>query len=236
VTFATTARLAGKATVAYEDAVLADSPLVYLRLNEASGSTSTDSSGNSRTFTIDVPASVTFGATGATSDGDDAYQFTGNTTTYANSASWMDQSSFTVEVWYKSSSAASAQWIASRVGSFDSNYSWSLLLISGTLTGYINQSQSSLNAIDVTDTTTTNDGNWHHAAMTYNGTTLTLYRDGTSRDTASPSGFQHDPSALMRVGSLLIAGDKTVCPYLDEYAFYGSALSSTRVSAHYAAA
>ena len=48
---------------AYPDLVLADSPAVYYRLNEASGTTAADSSGNNRTGTY--TAGVTLGTAGA---------------------------------------------------------------------------------------------------------------------------------------------------------------------------
>jgi hypothetical protein len=90
-------RFAAPAASAYSAAVLADSPLAYYRLGEASGTTMTDSSGNSRNGTY--AGSPTLGAPGlVTGDSDTAVTFNG-TSQQAQVAfgSWMNTTALTLE-------------------------------------------------------------------------------------------------------------------------------------------
>jgi hypothetical protein len=88
----------------YSSEVLADSPLCFLRLGEASGTTAADSSGNSHAGTY--AASPTLGATGLIAgDSDTAVTFNGSSqyVSIDNSSGWADGTSFTAEIWVKAS-------------------------------------------------------------------------------------------------------------------------------------
>ena len=63
--------------------------------------------------------------------------------------------------------------------------------------GSVKQDDGNSTRIAVTDTAKTNDGEWHHIALVRKGRTLTLYRDGESK-----------ASATLSVDSLISAGER----------------------------
>ena len=80
---------------------------------------------------------------------------------------------------------------------------------------------------------------WTHLVGTYDGTTARLYVNGALAASAGASGFLQNTVRPLRIASG--ATDKTAPQYylpgrVDEVAVYGSALSATRVQAHFAAA
>src|SRR5438045_3464131 len=87
----------------YSSVVLADSPIAYYPLNEASGTNATDLSGNARTGTISA-AGVTYSQTGGLRDDPDtALLFNGTTGKIDLPAglSVTGLAAFTVECWIK---------------------------------------------------------------------------------------------------------------------------------------
>jgi hypothetical protein len=88
------------------------------------------------------------------------------------------------------------------------------------------------------------DGRWHHAAATFNGTNCTLYMDGVQVGSSGPLQDDAGSSQTAAVGSsgqTLYLGchlngvDQPLWGTLDEVAIYASALSATRIGVHYAA-
>jgi len=86
----------------------------------------------------------------------------------------------TAEGWFKTSDAsATTQFIVNKQlgGTYWPEYI--LYVSAGSVMGYINSANSSTNAKTVTSPSALYaDGNWHHAAMTYDGSSLKLYVDG----------------------------------------------------------
>jgi hypothetical protein len=78
---------------------------------------------------------------------------------------------------------------------------------------------------------------WSHVVGVWNGSTAKLYVNGvdTAAANAGPGGFNASTSATWSVGSY-DTGATASTGYLDEIAFYGSALSSGQILAHYNAA
>ena len=93
--------------MSYSSTILADSPTFWYRLDEASGTTMADSSGNSNPGTYSA-SNVTYNVTGAIlGDTDKAVTFA--STGQANAASGIIPSgSFSMECWYKTASNISA--------------------------------------------------------------------------------------------------------------------------------
>src|SRR5690348_7032901 len=114
--------------MSYSAEVLADSPLAYWKLDETSGTSAADSSGNSRTATyggggVGGTSLLTSGA------GHSLALTESGTTTYATiaSASWMNQTSITIEALVKITSSvdgANGDAIVSRYAG--SGFSWLL--------------------------------------------------------------------------------------------------------------
>lgn len=216
----------------YSSEVLADSPLAYWRLGDTSGTTATDSSGNSKNGTYS--GGYTLNTTGLlTSDVDKAVAFDGSSgmVTVADAT---DLTAFTVECWIKTSDS-NAKLVARRGTdtSGDTTSIFKLQISGGNIQGVVWKNGST--ADSVTGTSVNNNAA-HHVALTYDGTTIRLYLDGASVGTPA-SGIVS--GALPTVDSALtMAGEATFANYagvLDEVAYYSTALSGARIAAHYAA-
>ncbi|MDQ1684890.1 MAG: hypothetical protein QOC82_1627 [Frankiaceae bacterium] len=211
----------------YASTVLADDPVAYFRLGETSGTTAADASQHT---TGTYSGGVALGQPGALhSDSNPAALFNGSTglVTVRDSAALRLNGAFTVEFWAK-------------LKSFMNSYPG--LMVKGpsaTANGYLiwYSSNGTLhfkrNNVDVATpagvfTTTA----YHHYAVSYDGTTLRWYVDGkavASRAVTYPANNGTDPLQLGR-------GDNYGNQFLDEVAFYPSALTPTRVGAHFTAA
>ena len=89
------------AFISYKNTVLADSPLVYYRLDEASGTTATDSSGSGHNGTYSATG-VTYSVTGAIrGDADKAVTFNGTTGDVTVPSPINPTGSATLECWVK---------------------------------------------------------------------------------------------------------------------------------------
>lgn len=206
----------------YYNAVLADQPRLYLRLDEVSGSTTAQdmsSFGNSGTYN----GTVTYQVASALADGDLAATFDGVTGYVSGTLNPAQVSTFTYEGWYSTKSIGSNNIFST--GQADHVF--------GVLSGHLQASV--LSGTTVIDPTATNDGNWHHAAVTYDGTTLRLYRDGqlVSSTTSANTGYGSTTYAAGALGS-----NTALCRFngsIDEIAYYPFVLSATRIAAHYTA-
>jgi hypothetical protein len=214
----------------YDNAVLADSPLVYWKMAEVGGTSVADSSGNSRTGTMSatiVPAaSLVRGQARGNAFSNDA-------ATIAD-ATWQDQANWSVEIWFAGTDAGAARGLACRDNAAGARH-WDLHL-NEVATGRVDiRAWTTNTASQVTSTSTTlNDGNRHHAVATYNGATLILYIDGASTGTpVSVAGLNSNVTSPIRVGGH--TGLTGVTATLQAFAYYPTALSSGRVAAHYAA-
>jgi hypothetical protein len=212
----------------YTNAVMADSPVGYYRLGEASGSTFFDLSGNSRNLTL-AAGSPTYGLTGATTDGDKAItcnsttRINGQTTPFSPGAS-----DFTLECWLKSTTSGTHVAVGKAVGDLSGD-AYFVGFVSGNIS-------FAVNAVTISGSGG-NDGNWHHVVGTKTGSGLILYVDGSQVQTGS------NPGTCSAGGNFTIGqlGDDTTGgannfaypDSVDEVAFYTTALSSGRVAAHF---
>ena len=210
----------------YASTVLSDSPIAYFRLGETSGTTAADASGH----TSGTYNAVTLGIPGALPhDSDTAALFDGATSavTVADSSALRLNGAFTIEFWAK-------------LKTFMNTYPGLMIKgASGTANGYLvwYTSNGALhfkrNNVDIaTPAGVFNTTAWHDYAVSYDGATVRWYVDGqavSSRAVTFPTNAGTDQLKLGR-------GDRFGNDYLDEVAIYASALSPTRVGAHYSAA
>lgn len=202
----------------YADAVLTDSPLLYWRLGETSGTDAVDASGNGNDGTYTSPDMHT---AGLLADGNGAASIIDGSQTVDTPVGptylLSDYDAFTLEVIVESISFGSgSQYWGSIPGSpyffvydtgvveFDTD--------SGSVTGPTLELDQA-----------------YHLCATYDGTTVKLYVNGTlvgSRDIAPP-GINGDPGAQWSVG--YVEGASGV---EQDAAFYDHALSAARVLAH----
>lgn len=223
----------------YSSEVLADSPRGYWRLGETSGTTAVDSaSGGGHPGTYG--GTFTLGTTGLLS-GDTDKALTLNAAGWVTIPETVDLTAFTVEGWYKGTTAtfnlvsrrhgltgstSRSFWIGGQSGSA------TVLILRGTGGTFTSVTSSDL----ITDNLR------HHLAGTYDGTTLRLYLDG--REVGTPSTavsgpLNTDDNALVIGGQQTSSGSDAITPNLagvvDEVAFYTTALSASRIAAHFAA-
>jgi hypothetical protein len=87
-----------------------------------------------------------------------------------------------------------------------------------------------------TSTRTYNDGQWHYAVMTYDGSTVRLYIDGAQVATKTTGGAVPDDTSTtlpVRVGANSRAADRFFTGDIDEVRVWNRALISTEVSNAY---
>ncbi|MHC4779327.1 MAG: LamG domain-containing protein [Planctomycetota bacterium] len=97
------------------------------------------------------------------------------------------------------------------------------------ITGMIN---TDLGFYRVSDNTTLSGADWHHVALAYDGSSLTLYVDGAVKKSISASGFIYSSTAPFKLGAIhrgrgYFEGD------LDEVRIYDRALTAEELTAHY---
>jgi hypothetical protein len=216
----------GSAAQSYPNTLLGDSPLLYWRLGETSGTTAVDSSTNGRNGAYQN--SPTLGVTGLVrTDSDKAVQFDG-VNEYASiaSAAWMNVSAFSVEAWVKTTDTGTS--IVSRDNAANSK-AWRLWVSSGFASFIVHNGGSNYT---LTGATTINDGKTHHVVATYASGTMLIYVDGVLDGTLSSTAHSVSGSPAFRVGT-----ERLTAYYngvIDDVAFYGSALTANQVAQHYA--
>lgn len=224
--------------MSYSSEVLADSPIVYWRLGEASGTTTmVDSSGNGHDETYST--GVTLGAPSLlTSTPTTAATFLA-ADTFSAWASWQNAASITVEAWIKTS-ASGIRAILDRDTLTTANRAWQFRLNAGKLEFVrVGNAAGSLSAVTATSPGTVNNGAAHHVVATYDGTSIRLYIDGALVTTTTASGGVRQPTTSTKFGigvSHAVGGSGVTAQFdgvIDEAAYYGTALSGARILAHY---
>jgi Concanavalin A-like lectin/glucanases superfamily len=218
----------------YKDSVLADAPLGYWRLGEAAGTTAADGIRGRHGTYVGTP---TLAATGALNgDSNTAVTFNG-TSQYATVPydSGLNPAQFTVEGWAKPTGGAgtyrtvATSWYEGAAGASPRGYwlgigtdnKWWLSIANGTTFTNIIGPTVTLNS-------------WAHAVGTYDGTTGRLYLNGILVASTAVS-YAANLSAPFGIGAYWANGSWVGLHLgsLDEVALYGTALSSSRVQAHY---
>lgn len=226
----------------YSAAVLADSPIVYYRLNESSGATTaSDSSGHGYNGTYG--SSVSVGASSLVA-GDQAPTFPGGTSSSSTvvqsstNSALAPTGSFSVEFWVNVPSSVTSDtylWTQS-YQSGSAAYPAYITLESGSPAFFAVQINTTGGLVATYPTAVL--GAKNHVVVTWNGSTLTAYVNGSSAGTATGSGSLTNyasPYTGFTVGGP-VPGHAGFSGAIGEFALYGSALSATRVAAHYNAA
>lgn len=228
------ARIGGAGT-SYSTVVLADSPTLYWRLDESSGITAADTSGNSHLGTYS--GGITYGQTGAV---------TGNSAIHVvGSGDVQSQENLTigvpmsVEAWVNMAKLPAADTnVVGQNNAFGGGNNLNELYVdtSGYVRFYVTDPVSKLTSIAPGAATLTFNA-WHHVAGTADGTTARAYLDGVEVGNVAAGG--NSGSEYWFVAGYSTGGTgKPAGLYgsVDEVAVYGSALSAARVLAHYNAA
>ena len=242
----------------YAKVVMADDPVAYWRLDEPDGSSiATDAAGSfdgtytwgSGAFTFDTPTGIpheTNGAVGITN---------GATVQIPYALELNPWGAFTIEGWFQPSSLAangndyrtafSSMWNVGGVGPTgwllyqQGNNTWAWVPYGGFW--------ASVFLPDTTETIVANQ--WYYIALTYDGTTFTVYVNGVARTSAPYSGFVQngnvppDGSPTYNYtyvgGAAMVLGwrsDVDFNPFagnMDDIAVYNKALTPQQVQNHF---
>ncbi|MBI3973600.1 MAG: hypothetical protein HY332_20185 [Chloroflexi bacterium] len=216
----------------YASTVLADVPSGYWRLNETSGTTAADSSGNGYSGTY--VGTITNGIPGGPLAGDpqpvtQISSTNGDTGDYISMGNIFDApSAFTLEAWvYKTGT---------------SNYDHGDVVAKGNSgwTGYalaIKFGKAQLRIRDelfeLYGTTTLALNTWYHVAATYDGTTARVYLNGVQEAAANPSVLPRSTGIPFQIGNGNANEDLEFIGRIAEAAFYPRALTAQQILSHY---
>lgn len=223
----------------YQNVVLADVPLAYYRLDEASGTSAADNSGNSYTGTYSA-SGVTLAQAGAlTYDPDTAALFDGiaGTMTCPSGVTIGGLTAISIEAWVKlSNTSFSAPATVAATSNATGLQGFNVQIPAGASLLKFNIGSGG-SAYTLTTSYTFSAGTWYYIVATWDGSTMTLYVNGVSIGTLTLSGGSitapsHAPAWAFNPTS----GAQFLPGTLDEVALYTTALSAARVLAHYQAA
>ena len=230
--------------MSYASVVLADTPVGYWKLDEASGTTCTDYSGNGRN--IGYQGTPHFQIAGPVASDSPSYGIGFDAVNYENAwvstPSWAALSNVTIELWYRTTATVSGytRIFGYGVNTAVSTSTYLLYMVSGGLlraSFYMNGT-----TVTLSYATAINDGIWRHLAFGVSaksdpyGYTLhvngaqeagTVYSSGTIGTGLSPSG-------AFRIGAADTTN--TIAAEYAHAALYSSRLSAAKIAAHYAAA
>lgn len=209
---------------AYSDKVIADGAVAYWRLNELSGTTAASLVGS---FPGTISGGVTLNQPGALADGDLAMAFNGSDGKARVAApTYAVPNTFTVEVWFKTTSNAQMGCWSNREGNPAGLY---FGLGSGKAFTY----HTSATPPQINGTRVVNNGSWHHYVLAHDGATARIYLDGV----LDTSAAQTHPGGT---GIISIGCDQPNSAFwngsLDEVAVYPTALTAQQIADHVAAA
>ena len=238
---------ASTALGSYRSEVLADSPAVYARMDEAVGEDQLfDSSGNDRHADDGHSYPATFGVPGLTSSGT-AANFNGVDDKMAwSDAAWMDATSLTMEAWIKPDTVGAIGYIISRWNPDNNDRCYRLDVADdgggGFVRAYWRFNDDATNLTVSSPAGSIVAGNTYHVVATYDETTgyQAMYINGVEVANATHSG-----GGALRAGAeaLFLGCNRTLASnyahfydgVLDEVAIYPSALSAERIETHYLA-
>jgi len=214
--------------MSYASEVLADTPVAWYRLSDASGNVQ-DSSGNAR-HGSSVNGAPTYGQPGGipSDPSNNSMQFHtagGDCCFIAANAAFEVGDTYSVEGWIKRADSSTAE-----INLFvhDSGFYLGLdnnqLFAARTSVAGIAHS-----TVSITDTTT-----WHYLVITKTGATVKQYIDAVDVTGTITNSTSANVGADVRIGS--DAGGNPYNGLLDEVALYSTVLSPARVLAHYNAA
>jgi hypothetical protein len=224
----------------YSQTVLADSPRGFWLLDETSGSTATDLTANANNLsyvaspTLNVSTGLSGVTTGVTYNGSTQYANSSKVSTFNMSP----DSSWSIEGWFRTTSSA-----VGTVFMFREDSSVNAGVGGGIFTNLTTNkisaftTDSALNNLTLTSSTTVNTGAWFYVCVTAaSGGALTLYVNGVSESSTSTTRGNSTVSKIVSTGAQAQTAP-TYATFLTgstaAIAIYNTTLSADRVLAHY---
>ena len=220
-------------------------PIARYKLDECQGATANDASGNGNSGTITIGASGTQTSVGTcTTSG---AWFNGVSGKYNSSlnfdgtddyASIPDPASgildfgtnnHTHSVWVKTTDVNGGL-----LGKADAGATAAVLLdvVSGKARFFLRNSSAS--AVNVSSTTSINDGNWHHIVGVRDGTNISIYVDGKLNSTPTAHGGINTSSAAAQViGDQTTSSPWPLAGQIDDARIYNYALTASQIKTLY---
>lgn len=109
----------------------------------------------------------------------------------------------TVEWWLKTSTAGVKNMVVRRNAN-DSTAAWTTYIVNGSYQSSIYVNESGTENALLTQATNMNDGNWHHLAFTFDGTTQRNYMDGSLLGTKAVTGNLNSGAQPLVVGATAV--------------------------------
>lgn len=204
--------------------------LVRYQFSEPSGTSAADSSGNSKTGTLNGGATFTAGQSGnaVTLNGTNGYVSMPNG--IANGAT-----SVTISAWVKATSLSNWTRIFD-IGTGTSSYMFLSPQPGGTGLRFAITTGGNGSEQQINSTTAFPTGVWKHVAVTISGSTGKLYVDGVQ--IATNTSMTLNPSSLGNttqnwIGRSEFSGDPYFNGQIDDFRIYSRALSASEISALY---
>lgn len=222
---------------AYDTEIDTDSPVAHWKLNETSGNF-TDRIASK---VLTPSGTVTYNQTGLLTLGngtDAAAAFPNGHATRANSSDLISATAFSVECWVKPTTANTGVVQTVFLKGDDSVYwTYGLELTAAGKWNFYVQVTAQYTYVNATATPTAVDGATYHVVGTYDGSNIRLYVNGSLA--AGPlAAVLFSTGSTENNAAFTLAGQLTTNRMpgtFDEAAYYSTALSGTRVAAHYAA-
>jgi hypothetical protein len=214
----------------YAAEVLADAPLLYWRLDELSGLSVDDASGNGNDgFVIDT---IAWNASGAMV-GSTAAEFGGGRIESTDGFDFTGTAPFSLEAWVQ---PVGVQVQYARLLSKDTNtggirQGWDVLFDNESIQfeRWLDGSGSFANAVFP------DDGGFFHLTVTYDGTEMKLYIDGVEKGSTGSTKSLPDTTKPFTLGAYN-GTSNAFAGVLDEIAVYDHVLTLPRIQAHVVAA
>jgi len=145
------------------------------------------------------------------------------------------QSNFSIEYWINTSESTNVkiinQWDYSGTTTVWASSSFESRLSSNKFYARVSNGSS---GVDVTSTTSINDGDWHHIVFLRDGDTLRLYVDKTQEDTGDVTGITiPDTTRPIWIGKDVSSANIFFNGLIDDVRIYSKALSSDEVTKNY---
>ena len=218
----------GRDVTTYADAVQADAPQRYFRMDETSGTTFANVAGP---LSLATSGSVTLGvAGGLTGDSDKAASFDGTSGYASGSMAGVatGNASYGFEAIFRLTTVPTSAVIICGFGNYALTKGAVVLAVDGS--GRLIASNFFSTAATMSALTA---GVWYHAAHVYDGTTMSLYINGVLA-ASTGSGVNAITAGDLTVGAMPGTHGNFFPGQIDEVAVYTS-LSPSRIAAHVAA-
>jgi len=248
---------ANAALTPYQTAVLANSPVVYYPMDESSGTTANDLSGNSfnasygvvydATKTASPSPAITLGSSSASSalntaaavtgghgNGYDPVQLTGSGVTALNG---IGTNPFTVQFWFQTSLINTSTTDREDLLDFrgTSPAADLSMQVNNNDQGGLTIFNSAGGNVITTSTNVISANTWYMVTLTRDaGGTMTLYLNGSAINTGTDTdNINTGSSGILAIGNKASGAAHLLDGSLDEFAFYNSALSASTVATLY---